>query len=463
MLFFPQLLEDKKGTHQNIIEGMKKNGNSRVKINGVIYSLDDEINLDKNIKHNIYAVVDRIIIKNEIKARLTESVELALKMSDGLVIIEHGEKEEMFSTRFSCEVCGYSIEEITPRLFSFNSPFGACPKCSGLGFTMDIDEGLVIKDKNLSVNEGAFNVTGWNAESGSIASMYYKALSKKYGIDLNKPIKDLKREHLDIFLYGNKGEKLDLKFKNDKFEGEYTSSFEGLINNLKRRYKETTSEYVRMEIARLMIEQTCSLCHGKRLKQEALSIKINGIDIMELCNLSIKQLFDFFEKIKLPKTEMIIAESILKEIKARLKFLFDVGLSYLTLSRSAESLSGGEAQRIRLATQIGSGLVGVLYILDEPSIGLHQVDNRKLLNTLKNLRDLQNTLIVVEHDEETIREADFIVDICNCWREFMAEKLLQLGLWMTLLVQKIQLLVTIFLAEKRLKFHRSDKNRTRGL
>ncbi len=328
-------------------------------------------------------------------------METALKLADGLVIAVHGEERELFSTNFSCPECGYSLEEITPRLFSFNAPFGACPNCTGLGYTEDIDEAKILKNSHLSVNQGAFNHTGWNIFTGSMAKMYFGLVSKKFGIDLNVPIKDLPRKQIEILLYGS----------NEYLDDGHRYKFEGISKNLKRRYYESSSEFIKFEIRRFMSEQTCNVCHGSRLNTAALSVKIDKKSIADFCEMSVENLYDYLDKLKFKKYEQEIADSILKEIKARLKFLIDVGLNYLTLSRNAQTLSGGESQRIRLATQIGSGLVGVLYILDEPSIGLHQRDNDRLLSTLFKLRDLGNTLIVVEHDEDTIRAADYIVDV----------------------------------------------------
>ncbi|MBO7526424.1 MAG: excinuclease ABC subunit UvrA [Clostridia bacterium] len=407
------VVRGKKGTYEKLIEGFRKSGYARINIDGIVYSLDENFDLDKNKKHTISVVVDRLLIKQDIRSRLTESVETALKLADGIMVISNADtkEEKLYSTNYSCPFCGWTIGEITPRLFSFNSPFGACPECTGLGYTEDIDEDLVLKNSDLSIKEGAFNVTGWSGSSGTMASMYFNMLSKNYGIDLNKPVKDLPREQIDILLYGNGGKKVEMEMQSARFTGQVSSSFEGIINNLSRRYKESTSDFIRFEISKFIKEQTCRLCKGKRLSNEALSIKINGKDITQFCDMSIEDLKRYVDELKFDETDTKICESIIKEIKARLQFLIDVGLSYLTLNRSAQSLSGGESQRIRLATQIGSGLMGVVYILDEPSIGLHQRDNNKLLSTLFKLRDLGNSLIVVEHDEDTIRSADFIVDI----------------------------------------------------
>ena len=405
------VIRGQKGTHAKLIERLKKDGFVRVEIDGEIYSLDDNISLDKNIKHNISVVIDRIILKEGKDSRLTGSIETAIKLSEGLIIASIENDKTLYSVNYACPDCGWALEEITPRLFSFNAPYGACPHCSGLGFTLDIDESLVLKNSHLSINEGALNITGWRMDEGTMAYQYLHAISEMYNIDLDVPVKDLPREQLDIILYGSKQDKVEIVVYNYGSPRKIQVAYEGIINNLKRRYDESKSEYVKFEIGKFMREQKCKVCKGKRLNPSALSVKIDGKDISEICNISVRNLLNYFNEIKFDVTRTQIAESILKEIKARLKFLNDVGLSYLTLSRSAETLSGGEAQRIRLATQIGSGLVGVLYILDEPSIGLHQRDNERLLNTLRNLRDLGNTLIVVEHDEDTMREADFIVDV----------------------------------------------------
>ena len=410
------IVREQKGAFAKTFESLKKSGYVRVWVDGNIWTLDEEIVLDKNLKHNIRVVVDRIILKESARSRLNDSLETAIKLAEGLVIVDHDGQEDLFSTNYACPTCGWTLEEITPRLFSFNAPFGACPNCSGLGQTTDIDESLILKNGDLSIKEGAFDHTGWRYD-GAMAGRYFNALSKKYDIPLDKPIKKLKRKEIEILLYGNEGEELDL-FEDDKknktfehFNGKKALSFEGIINNLKRRLAESKSEFIRYEISKFVREQNCPVCNGKRLNESALSVKINGKDIAQVCDMSVGELVPYFENLKLGKTEKEIAHSILKEINARLKFLLDVGLDYLTLSRSAETLSGGEAQRIRLATQIGSGLSGVLYILDEPSIGLHQRDNERLIKTMKNLRDLGNTLIVVEHDEDTIRSADWIVDV----------------------------------------------------
>ena len=406
------VVRGRKGEFQKNFESYKKSGFSRVEVDGVVYDLDEDIKLDKNIKHTISVVVDRLIVKEGIEKRLSDSLEVAIKLASGLVeVAEIDGERTLFSTKYACPDCGISIEEIEPRLFSFNNPFGACPECSGLGFRNEIDENLIVKDKNKSIREGAMTVTGWNLDSGKMAEMNFNSLAKHYGFSLDMPVKDLPKDIYNMLLYGNGGEKIRMDYSTRTFSGNYYSSWEGIIPNLERRYRETTSDYTKMEIERYMTVNPCNTCHGQRLRKEALAVKIDGKNIADYTETSVGELLEIVSNLKLTKTNQMIAEPIVKEIKARLGFLVNVGLNYLTLSRSSSSLSGGEAQRIRLATQIGSGLTGVLYILDEPSIGLHQRDNEKLLATLKNLRDLGNTLIVVEHDEDTMREADFIVDI----------------------------------------------------
>ncbi len=405
------VIRGQKGEHIKVLDSIRKSGFVRVDIDGNIYTFDEDIILDKNKKHSISIVIDRIIMKEDIDKRLTESVELALKNANGLVVIVTPEKQFVFSNQFACQHCGISFDEITPRLFSFNNPFGACPECHGLGFTSEIDPDLIVKDKNKSIREGAINVTGWGLDSSLFSLSYFEALSNKYHFSLDVPFKELPKEIVDIIMYGNFGEELDLSMNTKRFSGNMRGSFEGIVNNLKRRYHETTSDYIKGEIAKYMRDQPCVVCKGERLREVALGVKIFGENITSLTNKSIDELYEFFEQNEFTPSQKLIADSIVKEIKARLTFLRDVGLNYLTLSRSAGSLSGGESQRIRLATQIGSGLTGVIYILDEPSIGLHQRDNDRLIATLKHLRDLGNTLIVVEHDEDTMREADYIVDI----------------------------------------------------
>ena len=406
------VVRGKKGEYSKDLESYKKSGYARVLVDGVVYSLDEEIKLDKNVKHTISVVIDRLIIKEGIEKRLADSIETAIKLADGLVQVQIVDGETiLYSTKYSCPDCGISLEEIEPRLFSFNNPYGACPTCHGLGFKNEIDENLIVKDKTKTLREGAMTVTGWNIGEGKMAEMNFSALARHYGFSLDVPVKDLPEHIYKILLYGSGEEKIKMEYSTKTFNTTYTASWEGIIPNLIRRYKETTSDYTKQEIERYMTVTPCDTCNGKRLKKEALAVKINGKNIADLTDISIIDLYEFIEKLEFGKTDSLIATPILKEIKARLNFLKDVGLGYLTLSRNASTLSGGEAQRIRLATQIGSGLTGVLYILDEPSIGLHQRDNQKLINTMKKLRDLGNTLIVVEHDEDTMREADYIVDI----------------------------------------------------
>ena len=401
----------KKGEFKKELESFRKAGYPRVKIDGTVYSLDEEITLDKQIKHNISVVVDRLIVKPGVEKRLTDSLETALKLASDTVVIDREGEEQLFSTKFACPDCGISIGEIEPRLFSFNSPFGACPECTGLGFKQKLDPELIYGDGSKSLNEGALNVSAWNFDTSQIGSMFFKALSARYGFSLDTPFRDLPENIKHILLYGNDGEKLDLIYQSANFSGSMRRSFEGVVNNLERRFRESTSDYIKSEISKYMREIPCEACHGKRLRPEALAVTVGGLNIAELSDLPIVKIREFIDGLKFSPSSEIISQPILREIRARLKFLVDVGLGYLTLSRGAATLSGGEAQRIRLATQIGSGLTGVLYILDEPSIGLHQRDNNKLIATLESLRDLGNTLIVVEHDEDTMRSADYIVDV----------------------------------------------------
>ena len=402
------VVRGEKGAFAKLFESLKKDGYSRVIVDGENFTLDDKIVLNKNKKHFISVIIDRLVINPEILARLTESVEGAIKLSNGLVVALCNGKEELFSTLYSCPECGYVLEEITPRLFSFNAPFGACEKCSGIGYTEEVDVDLVLANKKLSVRGGGLAVNGWRGEEHTFARQIFEAVGKAHNIDLDCPLEKLPKEDLQILLYGTGEEKYTIYASNGRG---FSTTFEGIVNNLNRRYHETNSEFIKQDIARLIRQTECSHCHGKRLNEKALSVKIDGKTIIDLTNYPVDRLYDYLVELRLSKAKAEIAESILKEIKARLRFMIDVGLNYLTLSRSAETLSGGEAQRIRLATQIGSGLVGVLYILDEPSIGLHQRDNDRLLKTLTNLRDLGNSVIVVEHDEDTIRTADFIVDV----------------------------------------------------
>ena len=405
------VVRGRKGEFEKQLEGYRKSGYARVSIDGQVYDLSEKIKLEKNIKHNISVVVDRLIIKDGIQKRLTDSIENAIKLADGLVVIEKDGEEHLFSTNYACAECGVSIPEIEPRLFSFNNPFGACPDCKGLGYKMAVDEKLVIGNPERSLNDGALTITGWNLDTGRMAHMYFNSLAKYYGFSMDTPVKDLPKDIMDILLYGNNGEKIEMKYNTRTFSGSFNSSFEGVIPNLERRYRETTSDYTKSEIEKYMFSLPCKTCHGKRLKKEARAVTVGGISIDVLCDKSVEDIYSFIENLQLTETEQLISKAIIKEIKARLNFLREVGLNYLTLSRGAGSLSGGEAQRIRLATQIGSGLTGVLYILDEPSIGLHQRDNQRLIASLKKLRDLGNTLIVVEHDEDTVRSADHVVDI----------------------------------------------------
>lgn len=406
------LVRGRKGEYVRLLEDIRKEGYVRVRIDGEMRELSEEIKLDKNKKHTIEVVVDRLVVRKGIQQRLTDSLETVLKLSDGLAIVDViGGQEILFSQKYACPDCGISIEELAPRLFSFNSPFGACPNCHGLGVLMEIDPELVIPNPSLSLAEGAIAVPGWNSGNGdSMARIFLEALAEHYGFSLYTPVEDLPKEIVDIILYGTRGEKIKVKYDRNG-SGYFMAPFEGIIPNLQRRYYETDSEVAREEIEAYMGSTPCPVCKGARLKPEALAVTVGGLNIYQVTNLSVKELLDFIDGLKLTPTQQLIAHQILKEIRSRLQFMVDVGLDYLTLSRPAGTLSGGEAQRIRLATQIGSSLVGVLYILDEPSIGLHQRDNERLIRTLKKLRDLGNTVIVVEHDEETIRSADYIIDM----------------------------------------------------
>ena len=404
----------RKGEYQKVFEDARKSGYVRVRVDGITYDLSEEIKLDKNKKHNVEIIVDRLVIKEDIARRLTDSVEIAANLTGGLVIIDivGQDTEVMFSQNYACDDCGVSMEELTPRLFSFNNPYGACPSCTGLGTQLRVDPDMIIPNQALSILEGAITASGWgNIKNDGIAKMYFESLAKKYHFNLNTPIKDLPEGVLDIILYGTNGEKLTLHYDQPRGKGTLNQPFEGIVKNLERRYKETQSTSMRWELEQYMSEHPCPDCGGKRLKKEVLAVTVGGINIVDLTDKSIIKALDFIENLKLTEKEEMIAHRILKEILERLGFLRSVGLEYLTLGRQAGSLSGGESQRIRLATQIGSSLMGVLYILDEPSIGLHQRDNARLLATLKHLRDLGNTLLVVEHDEETMNEADYIIDV----------------------------------------------------
>lgn len=402
----------RKGTYVKELDNARRSGYVRVRIDGNMYDLSEEIILDKNKKHNIEIVVDRLVIKDGIKSRLTDSIETVMSLSGGMLAVDViGGEEMLFSQSYACPEHNISIEELNPRMFSFNNPFGACPKCTGLGTFSRIDPDLIVPNKDLSIRQGAIKASGWNTlTEGSIAMMYYNGIAKKFNISLDTPFKDLPKEAADAFLYGTK-DRLELQIIDSFGGGVRYSKFEGIINNLERRYKESSSEYSKSEIADCMNEINCPECRGERLKKESLSVTVGGINIIDFTKFSISEALDFINNLKLTEREMMIAERILKEIRERLGFLKSVGLEYLTLSRSSGTLSGGESQRIRLATQIGSSLMGVLYILDEPSIGLHQRDNDKLIETLKHLRDIGNTLIVVEHDDDTMLAADYIVDI----------------------------------------------------
>ena len=408
------VVRGRKGTHAKLFERAKKSGYVRVMVDGNLYELSEEISLDKNIKHNIEIVVDRLVVKEGIEKRLTDSVENALELAEGLLIIDVLDGEKMnFSQSFSCPDCGISVDEIEPRSFSFNNPFGACPECFGLGYKMEFDIDLMIPDKSLSILDGAIQVMGWQscADKGSFTRAILDALAKEYEFDLGTPFEQYPKEVQDVLIYGTNGREVKVYYRGQRGEGVYDVAFEGLIKNVERRYRETGSETMKAEYETFMRITPCHACKGQRLKPAALAVTVGGKNIYEVTSLSIEKLQEFLETLELTETQNLIGGQILKEIKARISFLMDVGLDYLTLTRATGSLSGGEAQRIRLATQIGSGLVGVAYILDEPSIGLHQRDNDKLLKTLKHLRDLGNTLIVVEHDEDTMREADYLVDI----------------------------------------------------
>lgn len=408
------IVRGRKGTHEKVLDNIKKNGFVRVRVDGNMIELtEEEVKLEKNIKHSIEAVVDRLMVKEDIKSRLAESIETALKLAEGLVIIDVIDKEEiLFSEKFACPDCSISIDDLAPRMFSFNSPFGKCDQCDGLGTLLEIDEDLVIPDRNKSILEGAISPWGeGRLKEDSWTYSVLQALIKKLKFSLDTPIKDLPEKVVEVLLYGLEGEKLKVYYDRENSKGEYNHSYEGIINSLKRRYRETSSDYIKAEIEQYMSDNPCPKCKGARLKPEALAVTVGEKNINEFCKLPIREELSFVDSLQLSEKNKIISNQIVKEISSRLKFLIDVGLDYLNLSRNAGTLSGGEAQRIRLATQIGSSLMGVLYILDEPSIGLHQRDNDKLITTLKHLRDLGNTLVVVEHDEDTIREADFVVDI----------------------------------------------------
>ncbi len=409
------VIRGKKGEHVKVLEDARKSGYVRIRADGSLYDLTEEIKLDKNKKHSIEIVVDRLVIREDVARRLTDSVETASNLSGGIVIVNvvgEEDRDIMFSQNYACEDCGVSIEELAPRMFSFNNPYGACPACTGLGAQLKVDPDRIIPNRSLSILEGAITASGWNhIKSDGISRMYFDALSKKYRFKLTDPVEKLSSEVVDVILYGTKGEKLTLNYDQPRGKGTLYQPFEGIVNNLERRYRETQSDAMKREIEECMSECPCPDCRGKRLKREALAVTVGGSSIHEFCEKPVDEALAFLDTITLTDTQAMIADQILKEIRSRLGFLRSVGLQYLTLTRQAGTLSGGESQRIRLATQIGSSLMGVLYILDEPSIGLHQRDNDLLLDTLKRLRDLGNTLIVVEHDEDTMRAADYIVDI----------------------------------------------------
>ena len=406
------VVRGRKGEHQKEFEAARRSGFVRARVDGLVYDLNEKIQLEKNRKHTIEIIVDRLVIKPDIRSRLADSIETASGLTGGVVIINVIDGEDItFSQNYACPEHGVSVEELTPRMFSFNNPFGACKKCTGLGVFMKIDPELIIPDKRLSINKGGLKASGWAMEGSTIAAMYMKGLAEHYHFSLDTPLGELPAEIIDILLYGTKGEKIRLRRESEYGSGSYTAPFEGVINNLERRFRETSSSWIKEEIEAYMSAVPCDECHGQRLSPESLAVTVGGINISAFCDKSVTEALEFVNSLELKDREKMIAAPILKEIKSRLGFLQSVGLEYLTLSRASGTLSGGESQRIRLATQIGSSLMGVLYILDEPSIGLHQRDNHKLLNTLKNLRDLGNTVIVVEHDEDTMREADFLVDI----------------------------------------------------
>lgn len=406
------VVKGRKGEHAKVIDSARKTGYVRARVDGIIYDLSENIPIEKNKKHNIEIIVDRLVIKPEITSRLTDSIETASKLGGGIAVVNfNGEKDVTFSQKYACPEHGVSVDELTPRMFSFNNPFGACPKCTGLGVFLKIDENKIIPDYDKSIKDGGIKGSGWAMEGSSIAAMYFEALSKKYGFSLSEPLKNIPRETIEKILYGTSGDKLTIHRKSVYGSGTYEQPFEGIINNLERRYRETGSNWIKDEIRSYMSEIPCDECHGDRLSPESLAVTVGGVNISDFCKMSVVDALEFVKGLTLSEKEQIIGEEIIKEIIERLNFLKSVGLGYLTLSRSSGTLSGGESQRIRLATQIGSSLMGVLYILDEPSIGLHQRDNEKLLATLKRLRDLGNTVIVVEHDEDTMYAADCIVDV----------------------------------------------------
>lgn len=406
------VVRGRKGTHQKEFDAARRSGFARVRVDGDVYDLSEEITLEKNKKHTVEIIVDRLSVNAEVRSRLADSIETALALTGALITIDVIDGEElMFSQSYACPEHGVSVEELAPRMFSFNNPFGACETCTGLGTFMKVDPALIIPNKNLSIKDGAIKASGWYYAEGSISEMYYNALGKRYGFTLNTKVKDISEEGVNAILFGTNGEKLALERETDKGYGKYSNDFEGVVSNLERRFRETNSEWMKEEIQSVMTGVECPDCHGHKLKPASLAVTVSGLNISEFTQMSIREELEFVENIKLSDRDKLIAKGILKEVKERLGFLKSVGLEYLTLARNAATLSGGESQRIRLATQIGSALTGVLYVLDEPSIGLHQRDNAKLIATLKRLRDLGNTLIVVEHDEDTMRAADYVIDI----------------------------------------------------
>ncbi len=406
------VVRGRKGTHQKEFEGARKSGFVRARVDGLLYDLNEPVELNKNQKHTIEIVVDRLVIKEDVRSRLADSIEVGASLTGGIVVVNVVDGEDItFSQNYACPEHGVSVDELTPRMFSFNNPFGACKKCTGLGVFMRVDPALIIPDARLSINKGGLKASGWAMEGSTIAAMYMRGLSEHYGFSLDTPIGDLPKDVVDVLLYGTKGEKIKLHRTGEYGSGTYQAPFEGVINNLERRFKETSSNWIKEEIEGYMSAVPCDACHGRRLSPESLGVTVGGLNISEFCDKSVTEALEFVNGLTLTERESMIAAPIVKEIKSRLGFLQSVGLEYLTLSRSSGTLSGGESQRIRLATQIGSSLMGVLYILDEPSIGLHQRDNHKLLGTLEHLRDLGNTVIVVEHDEDTMRAADYIVDV----------------------------------------------------
>ncbi len=412
ILVLAPVVRAKKGEHAKVFEKAKKDGYTRVRADGETYTLDEEIKLEKNKKHDIDVIIDRLVIKPSIRSRLADSIETASKLADGITVINAiGDKDYIYSQKYACPIHGGSMDELSPRMFSFNNPAGACPKCTGLGVFMKIDEALVVPDDTKSIRQGGIKASGWAMEGSTIAAMYMEALAEKYGFSLDTPVGQLPKDIMHKVLYGTGSERLKIVRRSEYGQGTYETPFEGIINNLERRFRETKSNWIKEEIESFMSAIPCDECGGRRLSKESLSVTVGGINITEFCDFSIEEALDFIDRFSMSERDAQISELIVKEIRSRLNFLKSVGLSYLTLSRASGTLSGGESQRIRLATQIGSSLMGVLYILDEPSIGLHQSDNEKLIGTLKHLRDLGNTVIVVEHDEETMQAADYIVDI----------------------------------------------------